>query len=195
MDNTLHYYDAIASDFVQGTVHVNMESLYQLFLKYLPQGAAICDLGCGSGRDSKHFLEKGYTVAAIDGSAELCKIASAYIGREVRNITFDQIDYHEVFDGIWACASLLHVSSLQLPSIFEKIARSLKSGGYLYVSFKYGTFEGERNGRHFTDLTEDGLAGIIRQINDLQIIETAVGNDMREGRQQEKWLNAILKKQ
>ncbi len=195
MDNTLHYYDTIASDFVQGTVHVNIESLHQLFLKYLPQGAIICDLGCGSGRDSKYFLEHGYSVVALDGSTELCKMASAYIGQEVRNITFDQIDYHESFDGVWACASLLHVPSRHLPSIFEKIARSLKPGGYLYVSFKYGTFEGERNGRYFTDLTEDVLAGIIRQIEELQIMEAVVGNDVREGRQHEKWLNAVIRKQ
>jgi SAM-dependent methyltransferase len=194
MDTTLAFYNSMAADFVQGTIHADVESLRQSFLKYLPQGAAILDLGCGSGRDSKHFIEKGYSVTAVDGSAELCKLASAFIGREVIQITFDRLDYHQIFDGVWACASLLHVPSQQLPSIFGRISRSLKPGGYLYVSFKYGSFEGERNGRYFTDLTEDRLAGMISDHEELEIIEMAISNDVREDRQDEKWINAIIRK-
>lgn len=194
MDTTLEFYNSIAADFIQGTIHADVEPLRQSFLKYLPQGAAILDLGCGSGRDSKYFLEKGYSITAIDGSAELCKAASAYIGRNVAQITFDKLDYYQMFDGVWACASLLHVPSMQLPAIFGKISRSLKPGGYLYVSFKYGTFEGERNGRYFTDLTEERLAGIISHHKELEIKEMAVSDDVREDRRDEKWINAIVRK-
>jgi SAM-dependent methyltransferase len=194
MDTTLEFYNGMAADFAKGTIHADVESLRQSFLKYLPQGAAILDLGCGSGRDSRYFLDKGYSVTAIDGSAELCKLASAYIGREVIQITFDKLDYHQMFDGIWACASLLHVPAQQLSSIFGRISRSLKPGGHLYVSFKYGTFEGERNGRYFTDLTEDRLAGIISHHEELELKEMAISNDVREDRQNEKWINAIIRK-
>ncbi len=194
MNTTLDFYNSMAADFVQGTIHADVELLLQSFMKYLKQGAAILDLGCGSGRDSKYFLDKGYAVTAIDGSAELCKMASAFIGREVAQITFDKIDYYQMFDGVWACASLLHVPSLQLPSVFVRISRSLKPGGYLYVSFKYGAFEGERNGRYFTDLSEEKLTGIISHHKELEIKEMAVSNDVREGRQDEKWINAIIRK-
>jgi SAM-dependent methyltransferase len=152
------------------------------------------DLGCGSGRDSKYFLDKGYSVTAVDGSAELCKLASAFIGRKVAQITFDKLDYDQMFDGVWACASLLHVPSVQLPSIFAKISRAIKPGGYLYASFKYGEFEGERNGRYFTDLTEDRLVHIISQHKELEIKEMAVSNDVREDRHDVKWINAIIRK-
>jgi SAM-dependent methyltransferase len=194
MDITLDFYNSMAADFVQGTIHADVEQLRQSFLKYLPLGAAILDLGCGSGRDSKYFLDKGYSVTAIDGSAELCKLASAFIGREVARITFDKLDYIQMFDGVWACASLLHVPCVQLPSIFAKISRAIKPGGYLYVSFKYGEFEGERNGRYFTDLTEDRLVHIISQHKELEIKEMAVSNDVREDRHDEKWINAIIMK-
>lgn len=192
MDTTLEFYNSMAADFVQGTLYADVEPLRQSFLKYLKHGAAILDLGCGSGRDSKYFLEKGYSVTAADGSAELCKLASEFIGREVVQITFDRLDYDRMFDGIWACASLLHVPSTQLPAIFGKISRSLKPGGYLYVSFKYGIFEGERNGRYFTDLTEESLAGIISRYKELEIKEMAISNDVREDRHDEKWINAII---
>lgn len=194
MNTTLDFYNSMAADFVQGTIHADVESLRQSFLKYLPQGAAILDLGCGSGRDSKYFLDKGYNVTAVDGSAELCKMASAFIGREVAQITFDKLEDNQMFDGVWACASLLHVPYAQLPSIFSRISRALKPGGYLYVSFKYGTFEGERNGRHFTDLTEDRLTILISQHEELEIKEMAISNDVREDRHSEKWINAIIKK-
>ena len=194
MDTTLDFYNGMAADFVRGTIHADVETLRQSFLKYLKHGAAILDLGCGSGRDSKYFLEKGYAVTAADGSAELCKLASAYIGRDVALITFDKLDYDHEFDGVWACASLLHVPSIQLQSIFGKISRSLNPGGYLYVSFKYGTFEGERNGRYFTDLTEERLACIISYHEELEIIEMAISDDVREDRRDEKWINAIVRK-
>ena len=194
MNTTLDFYNSMAADFVEGTIHADVESLRQSFLKYIKQGAAILDLGCGSGRDSKYFLDKGYSVTAADGSAELCKLASVYIGRDVAQITFEKLDYDQMFDGVWACASLLHVPFLQLPSIFGRISRALKPGGYLYVSFKYGTFEGERNGRYFTDLTEDRLAIIISQHEELEIREMAVSNDVREDRHDEKWINAIINK-
>lgn len=194
MNTTLDFYNSMAADFVQGTIHADVESLRQSFLKYLPQGAAVLDLGCGSGRDSKYFLDKGYNVTAVDGSAELCKMASAFIGREVAQITFDKLEDYQMFDGVWACASLLHVPYPQLPSIFSRISRALKPGGYLYVSFKYGTFEGERNGRHFTDLTEDRLTILISQHEELEIKEMAISNDVREDRHSEKWINAIIKK-
>lgn len=195
MDNTLTYYNNNANEFVTGTVNADVSDLYSFFLKHLPPAAHILDLGCGSGRDSKYFLENGYSVCAIDGSEECCKMASELIGQEVICRTFENIDYNNVFEGIWACASILHVPSKGLTSIFKKISAALKNGGYLYASFKYGNFEGNRNGRYFTDLTEDKLNEILAPIKELKMIATMVTGDVRVGRENEKWLNVIIKKQ
>ena len=154
---TLKYYNENAADFCAGTLHADMSHLYDKFLCHILPGGRILDLGCGSGRDSKIFLEKGYQVTAVDGSVELCRLASEYIGQPVRCMDFEELDYEEAFDGIWACASLLHVEKSRIPSSLRKIHRALVPGGVLYVSFKRG--EGERTSglRFFNDCTEAEL--------------------------------------
>lgn len=75
-DETLIYYNANAKAFTEGTINVDFSSIQNKFLDRLDSGATILDFGCGSGRDTRFFLENGYSVEAIDGSEELCKIAS-----------------------------------------------------------------------------------------------------------------------
>ena len=165
-----------------------------MFFQHVDKGAAILDLGCGSGRDSKFFIDNGFTVEAIDGSYELCKSASRYIGQPVRHIMFQDLDYVDKFDGIWACASLLHIPIESLPEILDKISLALKHNGILYASFKYGDFSGERNGRIFTDLDEAKLEDILKLTNGLHILQTTLSYDVRPDRNNEKWLNVIIKK-
>ena len=190
-NKTLQYYNETAQTFVQGTITADLSKLHRRFLKLLPIQAHILDLGCGSGRDAKAFLDAGYQVTAIDGSAGCCKLAGDYIGQPVLCQTFDELDFDAAFDGVWACASLLHVPYAELTGIFRKVARALRPGGYLYASFKYGDFEGERNGRYFTDLDEGRLAAVMQPVAGLTIVETFVTGDVRDGRGGEKWLNVI----
>ena len=194
MDKTLEYYNSIAKEYIKSTIDANVSDLYIRFLKYLPSEANILDLGCGSGRDSKFFIEKGYSVTAIDGSKEICKLTKKTIGQDVICMKFNEIDYVNEFDGVWACASILHVSTKDLASILSKISKALKVNGYLFACFKYGEFEGERNGRYFTYLTKDRLANLLTNIEELQIIETFITQDVRAGRENEKWLNVIIRK-
>ena len=194
MNQTLNYYAENAADFAADTVNVDFSATQERFLALLPAGASILDFGCGSGRDTKAFLDRGYRVTAMDGSPELCRIASAYIGIPVRQMLFDELDDVEAYDGIWACASILHVSSAELPNVFRRMIPALKSGGIIYTSFKYGTFEGERNGRWFTDFTEKTFADFMSQFPELTIEDQWISADVRPGRSDEKWLNAILRK-
>jgi len=195
MNKTLGYYNDSAKSFIEGTIDADLSDIHQRFLNYLPDSAHILDLGCGSGRDSKAFLDMGYTVTAMDGSIECCKLASDYIRQEVLCKTFEELDFDQAFDGVWACASLLHVPYKKLAGIFMKIAQAIKPGGILYASFKYGDFEGERNGRYFTDLNKNLLKKLIEPVEEFEIVETFVTEDMREDRDGETWLNVIGKKQ
>ena len=193
--NTLSYYNKKAKEFVSGTLDVTFTEIQDIFLDYIPADGRILDFGCGSGRDTKYFLSKGYDVDAIDGSVELCKIASEYTGIAVKQMLFEELDTVEEYDGIWACASILHVAKNQLPDIIQKIATATKKNGTVYLSFKYGDFEGVKNGRYFTYLTGVNFEDILHNIPTLTIDKMWVTADVRAGRGDEQWLNLILKKQ
>lgn len=192
---TLDYYNKNAKQFVTGTVSVDFGTVQNQFLGKLKTGAKILDYGCGSGRDTKYFLERGYKVTAIDGSRELCKLASEYAGIPVKHMLFQDLDEKEAYDGIWACSSILHVPSHELKDIIKRMTKALRSHGIIYTSFKYGTFEGERNGRYFTDMTEETFAELIHDIKELRIEDQWITSDVRPGRGEEKWLNLIMRKE
>lgn len=192
---TLAYYDSNAKDFVANTLNANIEKIQNKFIKLIPKQAYILDFGCGSGRDIKVFLDKGYRVDAMDGSEELCKLASAYTGINVKKMLFEELDSVNKYDAIWACSSILHLSKVELINVLEKISIALKTNGIIYTSFKYGEFEGERNGRYFIDMTEKAFAELIKHIPVLVIEEQWITNDARPERGEEKWLNLILRKQ
>ena len=135
-----------------------MHDAQMRFLRNLPEKAYILDFGCGSGRDTKMFLQQGYRVDAVDGSEELCKRASEFIGAPVKQMLFNELCAINTYDGVWACSSILHLEKEKLLDVLRKIAAALKVKGVLYTSFKYGTFEGMRNGRYFADFTEKTLA-------------------------------------
>lgn len=191
-NKTLEYYNSHVVDFTSDTLEVNMNNVQERFLKYLSPGAHILDLGCGVGRDSLLFLQRGFHVTALDGSNELVKVASELIGQEVLCKTYEQMDWVEEFDAIWACASLLHVPSIELEEVLQKVVRALKPGGVFYVSFKYGDFEGYRKDRYYTDFTENTFDKLISAFKNISIMEQWISCDVRPGRNNEKWLNAIL---
>lgn len=194
-DQTLSYYNTNAKTFTESTVNVDFSDTQNKFLEKLPEGAAILDFGCGSGRDTKYFLEKGYVVEAIDGSEKLCKLASEYTGIEVKNLFFQELQEQEKYDAIWACSSILHLSYEELVDVMKKMAAALKTNGIIYTSFKYGTFEGVRNGRYFLDMTEERVAKLLQNVTELTIEENWITSDVRPGRDDEKWLNLFLRKE
>ena len=194
MSKTLNYYDQNAQAFITGTVDVDMSAFYRRFLEYLPQDAAVLDLGCGSGRDSKFFADRGYRVTAIDGSAELCRRAEEVTGFPVRCLLFEELDYDREFDGVWACASLLHVEKEKMSAVLDQVAASLKDGGILYASYKYGTAQRTDKGRFFSDYTEADIPVLFPESGPLSCISWWITQDERPERSEERWLNLICKK-
>lgn len=192
--NTLNYYDANAIKFVNETINVDFEDVQKKFITKLPSKAYILDFGCGSGRDTKYFLEKGFKVNAIDGSLELCILASKFTGIDVKHLYFQDLCEKEKYDGIWACASILHLEMRDLRAVFLKMVDALKINGVIYTSFKYGNFEGNRNGRYFTNMDETKFANFIKEYNNIMVEELWVTTDVRPERSEEKWLNLILRK-
>ena len=193
MDQTNRYYTNNAKSFADSTfkLHNNMSTLYQMFLKNV-YGNRILDVGCGSGRDSVYFQTLGFDVTGLERNVELAKIASSNGVDKV--ICQDIINYHptSLYDGIWACASLLHVNKTYLTALFGQLYNMLTSKGVLYCSFKYGNFEGYRNGRYFVDLTESTFNQLI-QYSEFAVREMMITNDVRDDNKQQ-WLNIILAK-
>lgn len=191
MSDTNKYYQDNASSFCSATVDIDMTAIYQKFLPLIPKGGAILDVGCGSGRDALYFKTNGYQVTAIDASAELCDLASQLLNQQVHCMSFENIIWQNQFDAVWACASLLHVPKAQLASTLRRLAKSLKAGGLMYASFKYGEAERVKGGRSFTDMTEETFKEILQSVPELSLKESWVTVDRRVDSDQ-NWLNVIL---
>lgn len=192
--NTIDYYNTNAHSFVSSTLSVDFTQTQDKFLHLLPSAATILDFGCGSGRDTKCFFDAGMQVDATDGSEELCRLASEYTGIPVRQMLFEELDAKAQYDGIWACSSILHLSKESLKDVLRKMIAALKENGIIYTSFKYGMFEGERNGRFFTDFTEETFREFVADVDGIRIEEMWITGDVRPGRGDERWLNLILRK-
>lgn len=190
---TIDYYNQYADEFTQATLNVDMESLYQPFLAELSERAYIFDIGCGPGRDTLAFKNKDYKVDAIDYSVELVVRATLLTGIQVKLQSFYEIDEHEVYDGVWACASLLHCERDRLGEVVGKLVNALKPNGVLYMSFKYGDRDREKDGRVFTDLNEEQAEALREQFDYVQQLNQWITIDQRPDRQ-EKWLNLLWKK-
>ena len=190
---TKDYYNNNAQEFVNSTFMVDMQSLYQPFLNLLPDFGRILDLGCGSGRDALAFKNMGYQIEAMDYSAELVKQASDLTGIEVRLQSFYDLDEINTYDGIWACASLLHCERHRLVDVLQRMIQSLKANGVIYMSFKYGDQDREKDGREFTDLNEQQAGELLVHFNQVSLAKQWISIDKRPDRT-EQWLNLLWKK-
>lgn len=193
MSETLSYYDRHAAQFFDETIDIDMAAARERFMAYLPTDAAILDAGCGSGRDAAAFVSAGYKVSAFDGSPGLAAIAAERLGLDVAVKRFEDLTLEPRFDGIWACASLLHLPARRLSGAFQRLSNGLRPNGVLYASFKYGSGERNESGRHFTDLDEEGLAKLLKEVATLRSLEIWIAPDQRPERSDKRWLNALLR--
>ena len=190
---TIRYYNKHAREYVGSTVNLNMGDLYHPFLDGLPKGGSILDLGCGSGRDTKTFLELGYNVTAVDASSQMVTATTHLTGQPAQQMQFQEIDFHETFDGIWACASLLHVPMKELGDVVVRLLAALRPNGIFYSSFKEGSGERMNGDRLFVDFTEMGLGDLLKEQHCVANVRTWTTTDLRPGRKQ-RWVNALAKK-
>jgi len=171
-----------------------MSAQYAMFLPYLDPGSSILDAGCGSGRDSLAFKQKGFDVQAFDASEAMVESARALTQIPVRRLIFQEMDYDRQFDGIWACASLLHVPKQELNKVFSLLAKALKPKGFLYCSFKNREESFERDGREFSCFTPASMREFIQGQSEFILMDMKLSTDVRPGRDNESWINVLLQK-
>ena len=203
---SVSFYNAHATEYAALTVKADMSPAYDRFLAYLPAGAAILDAGCGSGRDSLFFLKNGYDVTLLDASEGMCRCAEELTGRKALCMSFGDIDFADRFDGIWACASLLHVPENELENVLVKFHRALNRDGVLYASWKYGEAERTDGDRFYCDMTEEKLQNVLARVGTearastevcaglFDWLECWVAEDALPVAREQKWLNVVLRK-
>jgi HKD family nuclease len=184
------YYDERAEAFFAQTANVDMTALHDRFLAHIQPNGLVLDAGCGSGRDAKAFLARGFRVAAFDASPRLAQLASEYLGQAVAVHTFTDIAERKCYDGIWACASLLHLPLAEMPAALLRLWTALRPGGAFYLSFKLGEGERAQDGRHFTDANEATLREWLRILPGMSSVECWLTEDQRPDRH-DQWINAI----
>ena len=193
MNPTIDYYNRHAAAFFRETAGVEMAALQRKFTALVPAGGLILDAGCGSGRDALAFKEQGFKVAAFDASPELARLAGEHLGQPVAVRTFAEVGERDAYDGIWACASLLHLPRREIPGALSRLWAALKPGGVMYVSFKEGQGERQKDGRHFSDLGEHELHALLDTLPDTTHREYWTTPDSRPDRT-ETWLNALVRR-
>jgi len=141
--DTIATYDRTCEQYTKNVANLHHSEVAGTFLEHIAKNDAILDLGCGSGRDAKIFSEKGYEVIGIDLSNKLLEIAQ----KEAPLTNFRQMDMrelmfeNEIFGGVWAVASLLHLPKKDIPRCLNECNRVLKKEGIIYIGVKVG--EGE----------------------------------------------------
>lgn len=191
---TIEYYNKNSQKYISSTLNLNMDSLYEPFLALLKPGTRILDAGCGPGRDVKYFHDKGFDVVGFDASEEMVKKAREVTGLPILHMDFSKMEFENEFDAIWACASLLHIPRKNIQGIFMLFSRALRKNGVFYMSFKYGENEEFRNCRLFSNYNEDSINSLISSFSDFTIISLWKTIDIRPNREDEFWINVLLRK-
>ena len=194
IDKTIDFYNKNAENYCSKTIGIDLTQIYEKFLKYIPKQGAILDLGCGSGRDSLYFLNNGFDVTSMDASIEMVKLSSKLINQKTIHRKIEDIDFKDKFDGIWACASLLHINKNATVDVYNKLLSALKIEGILYASYKYGINTMVKEERYFNNYDENSFSEMMKNIQSLEQIEFWTTLDLRQEGNNQKWLNILLKR-
>ena len=192
--DSIDYYDRYAVPYYEETVDFSMEGQLERFIELLPESADVLDLGCGSGRDTVFLEEEGCVVTAMDGSEKMCELASIHTGKEVLHLKVEDMEFDDVFHGIWACAVLGHFTPDEVKGVMDKILKALKDDGILYFSVKKGERNGKYNGRYFYDYDREALNNLLDAFPNIKVLDIWKTNDVSADKS-DRWFNVLLRKE
>ncbi len=195
-DPTLAYYDTHAADYCAATRQVDLSALYTPFLAEVATGGRVLDAGCGCGRDARAFIARGYALDAFDASAAMVTEARRYTGLgadRVWHMRFADLKAESRYDGVWACASLLHLPAASQPDALRRLLRALVPGGLLFLSYKAGAGEArDAQGRHFTYYDPESLRGLLNMLDITQVLR--VWSTPDASRAEVTWVNGLVRR-
>ena len=192
MNKTIEYYNNNANEYFDSTSQVNLEEMYDKFLSYIPVGGSIMDLGCGSGRDVKWFRDHGYDAYGLDASEKLVSIACKKLQIPIELGIIEERIAEEPVDGIWCCASIMHLEDEGVDQFFSNLKYNLKPGGILFMSVKSGIETGtDRYGRYLRNFKESDIHELLARHQELELRELWYTED-KLTRDSFRWLNALI---
>lgn len=191
-DKTIEFYEKNSNNYFKSTLSADMSEAYNRFITYVKPDGVIIDLGMGSGRDIKYFMQEGFVVHGIDASEELCRLAIEYTGAIIQCQTIQKWEPQIQYDGVWANASLIHLSIEEVKTFIERLPRILSNTGVLYISIKEGKGECiDEHGRYFNGVTLGDIEKFIKNVKDYLILDTWISEDTLL-RTNIKWRNIII---
>lgn len=182
---TIETYDQIAQSYVDITRDIRPQLEFEAFCQALLPGGLVLDIGCAWGRDSRSFFERGFSVIGVDLSSEMLKIARqvapgcSFIHADLRSLPLAD----NCADGIWCCATLLHLKRAEIIKALLEFKRVLRVSAPCYIQVKKG--EGEEivgqsfsqgKQRFFTYFHEDEIR-VICQSAEFRIIDEHAYNE------------------
>lgn len=201
---TIAVYDAIAYEYAKKLDDYAPRPEQEKFVTMLPKHATVLDAGCGPGRDCEYFVKNGLKVVGVDLSDKLLDIAKqrvpqvSFHKQDLRSLSFQPYS----FDGIWACASLLHLHRAEVPRVLQNFFHLLKPSGVLFVMVKEGTGEADIKEslssnmvRHFTYFTLEELKKLLEKAH-FRVEEIYTWNEevRRPGRRDLVWISSFSRK-
>jgi SAM-dependent methyltransferase len=196
---TVRAYDASATDYLERTQELPaaIASAIGRFVRVVPPGSRVLEVGSGSGRDALALEQAGLSVRRTDITPAFVDLlrARGQVADRLDPLVDDLADPatpEAAYDGVWADASLLHVDREDLPTVLARLARATRPGGGLFVSVKEGDGEdwsihgNVTAPRFFTFWREEPLRSALE----------AAGWSVREvvrteGSEREPWLAAL----
>lgn len=189
----MDYYEKNAKEYVESTKNADMSAAREAFLRYMKKGGRILDLGCGSGRDLRYFLAEGYEAEGLEPCKAICAILSEDAALKIHHSDIQSFVPEKPYHGIWACASLLHLTGEEFMDFFSHIGWFLLPGGILYFSGKKGIQTGmASDGRYFLEFSDELMRELFEKNSHLKVLESWESEDVT-GRRDFTWRNVIVK--
>lgn len=187
-EQTIALYDAKAQDYADLVTSAEPDAQMLAFMAMLPAGGSVLDLGCGPGSASTHLARAGFDPMPVDASAGMVALARDKYGLPAQQMTFDDINMVDRFDGVWANFSLLHAARGDLPRHLSALSRALKSGGAFHIGMKLGTgAQRDRINRMYTYVTKAELRNLLHAAN-LTVTCIDMGEDTGFAGTVEPWI-------
>lgn len=192
IERTRQTYDKYSAEHASRFWNASVERAWNVFSALIPPKTLVLDLGCGTGRDVATLGRRGYHVIGVDLSMGLLREAQSrlsgqFVQGDMRFVPFSSAQ----FDGVWMCASLLHIPRKQASTVLSYVYRIMGWGSVLFIAVKqgYGECWQETEGPiFFTYYQPDEISKIIQ---DSGLLIELIWNEKAQGN---NWINIIAHK-